>query len=210
MEYKAKATREMKKNAKGKEYAFVSKEELAAFKKAGLGDSLTDLMNYEAKMRKGDAGKTRSISSGSGPTKAQQDALDKKMMELQNPPMKKSSSRSISNLKADTKKSEKADMTGFKKKDKTDIIKDAMPAPKRVNATAAKKEAPARENRLRSVKKEEDFLGAYGYKRGTAPVKKKEEEEKKKPKKSLYTKPSTMSPSLLGTYAKGGVAKKKK
>jgi len=212
MEYKAKAKREMKKNAKGKEYAFVSKEELAAFKKAGLGDSLTDLMNYEAKMRKGDSSKTRSMSSGSGPTKAQQDALDKKMMELQNSPMKKSSSRSKSNLKADTssKKSEKVDMTGFKKKDKTDIIKDAMPAPKRVNATAAKKEAPARENRLRSVKKEEDFLGAYGYKRGTAPVKKKEEEEKKKPKKSLYTKPSTMSPSLFGTYAKGGVAKKKK
>ena len=167
MEYKAKAKREMKKNAKGKEYAFVSKEELAAFKKAGLGSTLTDLMNYEAKMRKGDSNKSM-------PT------------------------------------TKKQDMTGFKKKDTKDVIKDAMPAPKRVNATAAKKEAPARENRLRSVKKEEDFLGAYGYTRGTAPVKKKEEEEKKKPKKSLYTKPSTMSPSLFGTYAKGGVAKKKK
>ena len=53
MEYKPKAKREMKTNAKGKEYAFVSKEELAAFKKAGLGSTLTDLMNYEAKMRKG-------------------------------------------------------------------------------------------------------------------------------------------------------------
>jgi len=68
MEYKPKAKRETRTNAKGKEYVFVSKEELAAFKKAGLGSTLTDLMNYEAKMRKGskksnESGKAKPMSS---------------------------------------------------------------------------------------------------------------------------------------------------
>ena len=214
MEYKPKAKREIKKNAQGKEYAFVSKEELAAFKKAGLGSSLTDLMNYEAKMRKGDSGKTRSISSGSGPTKAQQDALDKKMMELQNQPMKKSSSRSMSNLKADTtssKKSDKEDMTGFKKPAKSgeDFIKESMPKVTKRTTPGEKKGPPAREARVRSSAAEEDYLKSYGYTRGRF-MPKKEEEEKPKEKKKLYTKPSKMAPPLMGSYAKGGMTKKKK
>jgi len=98
MEYTPKAKREMKKNAQGKEYAFVSKEELTAFKKAGLGNTLTDLMNYEAKQRKGGSGK-----ASSGPTKAQQDALDKKMMELQNKP--RSSSKPIEDYTKGSKQS---------------------------------------------------------------------------------------------------------
>ena len=126
MEYKPKAKREMKKNAQGKEYAFVSKEELAAFKKAGLGNTLTDLMNYEAKMRKGDSGK-----ASSGPTKAQQAALDKKMMELQKQPMKKEAAAPKAAAKPAVKAAPKAEAAAPKAAPKRDMNKGASGAPLR-------------------------------------------------------------------------------
>ena len=175
MEYKPKAKREMKTNAKGKEYAFVSKEELAAFKKAGLGSTLTDLMNYEAKMRKGDSSKTRSMSSGSGPTKAQQDALDKKMMELQKKPSKPiedwskgTSKRSVAAPKAMPDRSpKKIDESG-----KVKNLKPVSPEKRRLSPDfkpemmkAKKSTAPSAGNAGAPLRAVESMLGIdYGSK----------------------------------------------
>lgn len=205
MEYKPKAKREMKTNAKGKEYAFVSKEELAAFKKAGLGSTLTDLMNYEAKMRKGSS-KTRSMSSGSGPTKAQQDALDKKMMELQKKPSKPiedftkgASKRSVAAPKAmpDTSP-KKIDESG-----KVRNLKPMSPEKRRLSPdfkpemTKAKKStAPSEGNAGAPLRAVESMLGIdYGSKT------KKTAEDLKKQRR--------MRNERLG-MSSGGAAKKKK
>ena len=205
MEYKPKAKREMKTNAKGKEYAFVSKEELAAFKKAGLGNTLTDLMNYEAKMRKGGSGKTRSMSASSGPTKAQQAALDKKMMELQNKPLKpiedyaKGSKRSVAAPKAMPDRSpKKIDESG-----KVRNLKPVSPEMRRLSpdfkpemVKTKKSTAPSEGNAGAPLRAVESMLGIdYGSKT------KKTAEDLRKMRKARNEK--------MG-MAKGGAAKKAK
>lgn len=200
MEYKPKAKREMKTNTKGKEYAFVSKEELAAFKKAGLGNTLTDLMNYEAKMRKGGSGK-----ASSGPTKAQQDALDKKMMELQNKPLKpiedytKGSKRSVAAPKAMPDRSpKKIDESG-----KVRNVKPVSPEMRRLSpdfkpemVKTKKSTAPSEGNAGAPLRAVESMLGIdYGSKA------KNSAEDLKKMRKARNEK--------MG-MAKGGAAKKAK
>lgn len=200
MEYKPKAKREMKTNAKGKEYAFVSKEELAAFKKAGLGNTLTDLMNYEAKMRKGGSGK-----ASSGPTKAQQAALDKKMMELQNKPLKpiedyaKGSKRSAAVPKAMPDRStKKIDESG-----KVRNVKPVSPEMRRLSpdfkpemVKTKKSTAPSEGNAGAPLRAVESMLGIdYGSKA------KKTAEDLRKMRKARNEK--------MG-MAKGGAAKKAK